>query len=554
MATEGGATRFAFEDKISRAALVFAFLMLAVGGLFGVTQLLARTPYAPQFISAKTYYTILTGHGVFLAIVWTAFFIVAFSNYVVTRELGVNLSRTLLGLGAVLAIVGSLVAGLAILFGKAAVLYTFYAPLKAHPAFYLGSAALIIGTWLIGAAYFKAYLQWKRENPSKEIPLGTMGILATWIVWFEATPPLAFMVLKDLVPMALWGKSVDVLEARTYFWYFGHPLVYFWIIPAVTYWYHILPKLAGGRVFSRTMAKVAFILFILASTPVGVHHQFVDPGISNIAKFVHTVFTFIVATPSLLTAFNVLATLEMAGRMRGGKGFLGWLKTLPWRDPAFSAGVLAFIIFGFGGISGVVNASYIVNYIVHNTVWVVGHFHLTVGTAATLTFMGASYLMIPALFGRNLYSQALARAQPFVWFIGMSIFSFSLHTAGLLGVPRRTYNVMYAGNAPDAWIPLLLAAAVGGIIFASSGAVFVFNALASILAGPRVNPHPKPDLAELVDDDGVGPAGPLDRLSVWLLLALALIVFAYAIPFYEIYSTGLSLVPPVTPEGLRLTG
>lgn len=447
---------------------------------------------------------------------------------------------------------GSLIAGVAILLGKADVLYTFYAPLKGHPAFYIGAALLIIGTWLIGGAYFKAYLDWRKANPGKEIPLGTMGILATWIVWFEATPPLAFMVLKDLIPMSLWNKYVDVLETRTYFWYFGHPLVYFWIIPAVTYWYHILPKLAGGRVFSRTMAKVAYILFILASTPVGVHHQFVDPGISNLAKFVHTVFTFIVASPSLFTAFNVLATLEIAGRMRGGKGFLGWLRTLPWSEPAFSAAVLAFILFGFGGISGVVNASYIVNYIVHNTTWVVGHFHLTVGTAATLTFMGASYLMIPALFGRNIYSKSLARAQPFVWFIGMSIFSLALHAAGLLGVPRRTFNVMYGGEAPGAWLPLLLAAAVGGIIFFSSGVAFIYNMFMSILAGPRVNPHPKPNLAELVDDDGVGPMGAADRLSIWLLVALAFIVFAYSIPFYEIYSRGLSPVPPVTPEGLHL--
>ncbi len=546
--------RFEFEDRISRVALVFGFLTLAVGGLFGVIQLLARTPYAPDFISDKTYYTILTGHGVFLAIVWTAFFIVAFSNYVMTRELGVNLSKGLLGTGSLLALLGSVVAGLAIVLGRADVLYTFYAPLKGHPAFYIGAAILIIGTWLIAAAYFKAYLEWRRANPNREIPLGSMGILATWIVWLEATPPLAFMVLKDLIPMSLWGKNVDVLETRTYFWYFGHPLVYFWIIPAVAYWYHIMTKLAGGYVFSRTMAKVAYILFILASTPVGVHHQFVDPGISNIAKFIHTVFTFIVASPSLLTAFNVLASLERAGRAKGAEGFLGWVKALPWDNPAFSAAFLAFILFGFGGISGVVNASFTMNYIVHNTTWVVGHFHLTVGTATTLTFMAASYLMIPALFRRGIFSMPLARAQPFLWFIGMAIFSFSLHAAGLLGVPRRTSDVMYAGNAPDSWIPLLLAAAVGGIIFATSGAVFVFNAFASILRGPTVNPHPKPNLEELVKDREPGPAGRVDRLSVWIGLAAALIVFAYAIVFFELYARGLSPVPPVTPEGIRLVG
>ncbi|MCE4617165.1 MAG: cbb3-type cytochrome c oxidase subunit I [Desulfurococcales archaeon] len=543
---------FNFEDKIARIALLLGFLSLGIGGIFGITQLMARTPYAPKFIDSSTYYTILTGHGVLMALIWTTFFIVAFSNYVMTRELRIRLSRNLLGGGVLLALLGTVIAAIAIFTGNAAVLYTFYPPMTAHPAFYIGAAMLIIGTWLIAFAYFKAYLDWRKSNPGMETPIGSMGILATWIVWLEATPPLAFMVLKNLVPMSLLGTSVDVIESRLYFWFFGHPLVYFWLIPAVTFWYFVLPKITGVEVFSKKMSKVAYILFILVSTPVGVHHQFVDPGITNFAKFIHTLFTFAVATPSLLTGFNVLATLERAGRKRGGKGLLGWLRPLPWNNPAFAAAVLSFILFGFGGMSGVINASFVLNYVVHNTTWIVGHFHLTVGSAATLTFIAASYLLVPTLFGKEVLFKRLNTAQPYLWFIGMAIFSFSLHVVGVLGVPRRTFDVSYGGAAPSVWAPLLLAALVGGIIFATSGAIFVISMLTTILRGTTIAPEKASEIKQLFAGYTLGAMGRLDNLKIWITIALILIAFAYSIPFYDLYTRGLSPSPPVTPEGLKL--
>ncbi|MCL6431560.1 MAG: cbb3-type cytochrome c oxidase subunit I, partial [Anaerolineae bacterium] len=86
--------------------------------------------------------------------------------------------------------------------------------------------------------------------------------------------------------------------------------------------------------FSDPMARTAFILFLLLSTPVGLHHQFTDPGISPNWKLVHAFVTFAVFFPSLLTFFNVVASLEDAGRARGGTGWLGWIMRLPWGDPA----------------------------------------------------------------------------------------------------------------------------------------------------------------------------------------------------------------------------
>ena len=159
------------------------------------------------------------------------------------------------------------------------------------------------------------------------------------------------------------------------------------------------------------MARLAFLLFIPLSLPVGFHHQFLDPGVSTGYKAVHAFITFGVFMPSMITAFTVLASIESGGRARGGKGLLGWIKSLPWSDPSFTAQVLAMVLFALGGISGLVNASFTINLVVHNTMFVPGHFHLTVGTATAMTFMAVAYWLVPYLTGKKLWGRRVAVVQ-----------------------------------------------------------------------------------------------------------------------------------------------
>ena len=167
---------------------------------------------------------------------------------------------------------------------------------------------------------------------------------------------------------------------------------------------NLLPKQAGGKLFSDSLARLAFWLFFLLSVPLGFHHQFVDPGVPTSWKYIHSILTYAVFFPSMLTAFTVIASLENAGRANGGKGLLGWLRTLPWGNPSVAAQLLAGILFFFGGIGGITNASYNINLVIHNTTWVAGHFHLTVASAVTLSFMGISYWLVPYLTGKKLWN------------------------------------------------------------------------------------------------------------------------------------------------------
>ena len=349
--------------------------------------------------------------------------------------------------------------------------------------------------------------------------------------------------------MSLFGKRVDVLLDRTLFWYLGHPLVYFWLVPAITAWYALIPRILNTELYSTRAAKLALVIFILTSTPVGLHHQFADPGLNVAWKYLHTVLTFAVSLGSFLTAFNVIMTLAHAGILRGGSGLFGWISRLPWKDPVFSSITLAFILLGLRGVGGIVNASLNLNNVVHNTTWVVGHFHTTVGGAVTLTFIGISYLLAPVLLGRSIASQPMARIQPYLWFIGLVVFSIAYHIAGIYSAPRRTYDYSYGGLSPPMWEPLLQIGMIGGLIFWISGVLFISNILLTPFIG---RPAPKLDGASILGANGSNEkATLLDRISLWVIIAVILIIIAYTLPIAELLGRGLSPAICITPAGIK---
>ena len=520
-------------DRLSLSHLWVAIIAFGVAAAMAFMQALSRASLDLPWRSAKMYYLSVTAHGVLMALVFTTFFIMAFGYVVVTRSL--NRAPTMPGLawaGYWTALAGTLAAVVAILSGKATVLYTFYPPLKAHPAFYIGLTLVVVGSWCWGAVMLLSYRAWRREHPEAPAPLAMHGMLATVIVWFIATAGVAAEMLTQLIPWSLgWTRTVDPVLARMLFWYFGHPLVYFWLLPAYVIWYTVLPRVAGGKLFSDPLARLVFVLFILLSTPVGFHHQFMDPGVSAGWKLLHTFLTMGILFPSFVTAFTVTASMEVAGRAHGATGLLDWLGKLPWRDPLFSSVALSMILFAFGGIGGAINASFGMNAVVHNTAWIQGHFHLTVGSAAALTFMGASYWLLPRLTGRELELGLLARVQPYLWFMGMLLFSFSNHITGLMGMPRRIYDASYGGAAAaHAWRGLTEVSAAGGLLLFASAGFFILVMVGTALAGKKREPEP------VLWAEPLEPVSPrrtlLDRYGLWTIVAVILVIIAYAYPLW----------------------
>jgi len=202
------------------------------------------------------------------------------------------------------------------------------------------------------------------------------------------------------------------------------------------------------------------------------------------------------------------------------------------------------ILFTFGGIGGLINASYNLNLVVHNTAWIVGHLHLTVGTAVTLTFMGVSYWLVPHLAGTALWSRKLALWQVWSWFVGMIIFSNTLHRLGLMGMPRRTMIGAASYIQPE-WKALLPLVGIGGSILFASSMLYFLNLILTLTASRAPAPL-VPEFAEALSGPDHAPA-ILDRWRPWLALAVLLIAIAYGPTLVRLAAT-----TPLDVAGMRV--
>ena len=532
---------FKFEDKLTAWNVGIALVALFIGTWFGPLQVLEHAGvnlYKQLAPGIQSYYQGLSLHAVLNALVWTTFFITGFLTFATVHALKRNLRYPWINtLGLVLMVVGLVVTAVPLLLNQATVLYTFYPPMKASPFFYIGLTVVVVGSWVVGYGLYFTYGAWRKENPGVRTPFIAFASLLTMVMWQIATLGVAAEMLGMLIPWSLGLlKGTDPQLARTFFWFTGHPLVYFWLLPAYISWYGMMPKQAGGKLFSDSLARLAFWLFLLLSVPLGFHHQYVDPGVPPGWKFLHAVLTYSVFFPSMLTAFTVVASLETGARARGGKGRLAWILKLPWDDPSYTAQNLAMILFAFGGISGLTNASYNVNLVVHNTAWVPGHFHLTVGTAVTLSFMGITYWLLPKLTGKELWSRKVGLAQAWLWFVGMILFANAFHILGLrFGVPRRTM----LGAAPYAspeWTPFLIEAAIGGTLLFLSYILYFVNVVGTVFASRKLTEPVEMPVAEALTDPQLTPEW-LDRWRPWLAGTVALILIAYGPILFELITT-----------------
>lgn len=543
------------DRKLALWNIGVAYIAFLIGTLCGLLQVFIRND-ALQLPSWLDYYQILTAHGVLLALIFTTYFIFGFFITGMSKSLGSFGPKVRLysWLGFWVTTIGTIMATVMIVSGEASVLYTFYAPLKASGWYYVGLALFVVGTWISSFALVGHYLVWRKKHKGQLSPLFAFMTITTIILWIIACLGVVATVLFQYIPWAFgWVDTINVELSRSLFWYFGHPLVYFWLLPAYMAWYVIVPKLIGTKVFSDSLARLSFVLFILFSIPVGFHHQLTEPGISNFWKFLQVVLTFMVIIPSLMTAFSMFATFEISGRKKGAKGLFGWFTKLPWKDVRFTSIFVAMAFFIPGGAGGIINASFQLNEIVHNTLWIVGHFHITVGTPVAMTFMGLTFWLIPYLTGRK-FSKAMQKlgfVQIITWTIGMLLMSTSQHILGLLGAPRRTAYSNY-NNHPSAleWFDGILTnhvtMAIGGSILFLSAMILIYIVVMSLFLSPKA--VRAEDFVEfpMAESDVQNTPKFLENWWIWIGIAFVLIIIAYAIPL-----TGMIHHAPPGSEGFK---
>jgi cytochrome c oxidase subunit 1 len=520
------------QRRFIKWTIYLGFIVLAFGVLNGLDQALnyAHIDIFRFFPGMRTYYQGLTAHGVFNAIIMTFAFANGFVALLVARGLGTKLNSGILAASFFTILIGTLLTAGAIVSGSASVLYTFYAPLEASWPFYLGLALVVISTWITSLNLFVMLAKFRREHPGERIPLlAYMGVV-TYIFWDIASAGIAIEVVAFLLPwsLGLW-HGADPMVDRTLFWFTGHPIVYFWLLPVYMSWYGTIPRQVNGALFSDSVVRIGFLLFLII-IPVGFHHQFVDPGVPLGLKFAVAVLTFALFVPSLMTAFSVMYALEIGGRRAGGSGLIGWFFRIPWKDPSVCAQVLAMLAFMLGGITGLMNASYNMNLEIHNTTFVPGHFHLTVGTAVALSIMGIAYWLVPYLEQKELWSAKVALVSSWLYFIGVLIFARGMISGGLAGMPRRTAISLIPYAEPPGWKLAGILVGVGGSMMFAGALLFFVVIGMTVVAGKRTRIADIPYSVTIPKPKSAGWEAKLDRLGYWIAIALVLCVVVYG-PF-----------------------
>jgi cytochrome c oxidase subunit 1 len=520
---------------LSLANMWVAFIFFVVAALLGLYQVIERIDLIPGLKSPDLYFASVSTHGVLMGFVLTTFFIVGFGYYTATTSLKQELWSNSLGwFGFLLSLTGVLLAASQLLTGNASVLYTFYPPLKAHPVFYIGATLLIVGSWVWCLQMVVMMAKWKKANPGETVPLAMFGTTANAILWFITSLGVASEVIFQLIPWSLGIiDTVDVGLARTLFSWTLHAIVYFWLIPAYIAFYTLVPKAAGGYLFSDHMARVAFIMLLVFSIPIGMHHLYMDPFQAAGWKLLHMTGTFMVAVPTLITGFTVFASLEVAGRLRGGKGLLGWIGALPWNNPMVLATGLAMLMLTFGGFGGMINASYAMNTMIHNTQWVTGHFHLIFAGTTVIMYFAIAYYMWPKMTGKQLHSTSLAVKQLWLWFIGMLVLTLPWHVIGLQGQPRRISSTPYDESFVQAWLPGEWSMIAGGVILFTSALMLVYN-LAKTHGNAQAESNLEVEYAESLHSSARMPH-LLNSFGFWTALIVVYMIASYGYPILQFF-------------------
>jgi cytochrome c oxidase subunit 1 len=521
----------------SRLALYHCWVAFAVfvpAVALGAWQMLMRSPLPAPLDDPNAYYTSVTLHGTAMAYVITTFFAMGFGYAVTATSLGRPVRGVFAAwVGFAICLIGTVMAVIVVLSGRASVLYTIYPPLLASAWYYFGVLLLIGGSMIWVALMVYNMAGWKHDNPGKPVPLAMFAITATAILWAWAASGVISELLFVLIPRALgMTTQINAGLGRTLFTVTLHAIVYFWLMPAYIAFYTLVPQAAGGRLYSDTMGRLTFIMFLVFSLPVGLHHIFGDPGIGAGFKFVQSFLTFFVALPTLLTVFSICASLEIAGRARGGRGLVGWIPALPWDEPMVLAVAMSLVMLGLGGFGGLINMSYAMNNMIHNTSWVTAHFHLIFGGAVVIMYFAVAYEMWPRITGKPLRSKALARWQLWLWFAGMIIATIPWHITGLMGQPRRVAVFDYSDPLVAPMGPLVIVSVIGGAILLLSAVLLVVVLVRSQLGEGRLQAPLRYALA--VNPPKTVPAS-LNGFALWNAIVVVLMLFAYGYPIGQYF-------------------
>jgi len=533
------------------AAVVF----LLVGGLFGLGVALTRMP-SVQLLSPEFFYMALTAHGLINLAVWIIFFEMAVLYFLGAHVLGNRLATPRWAWAQFwLMLVGAAMVAVAVLGGNSSVMMTSYVPLTAEPHFYLGLILFAVGA-LIGCFVFLGTLVVAKRDKTYNgsLPLVVFGgVTATIIAIFTIVSGALI-----LIPTFLWSvgliSHIDPMMYRVIWWGFGHSSQQINVVTHISIWYLIASLVFGAKPMSEKVSRGAFLLYILFLQLGSAHHLLSDPGMTSAWKVFNTSYMIYLAVlASMIHGLTVPGSIEVAQRKKGiDNGLFTWLRKAPWGNPIFSGMFLSLVGFGFiGGITGVVMSVEQINMIIHNTMYLPGHFHGTLVAGTTMAFMAVTYWLIPVVFQRKIALQGMAKLQPYVFSLGAWVFSIALMGAGTMGVQRRHADITFAGQPlayqyPEIAKGLMDMGEIFAVIMSVGAIMFIVVVLASIFTGERIAedaaPWPKVADADVMFEKSGKKHIGIGGMEAPGTFVLAMILFATIVLYYFINFKYLSTV------------
>ncbi len=532
-------------EILIRVNAVAAVVFLALGGLMGLLVALTRWP-AVQLLPAEMFYLVLTGHGANVLLFWIIFFEIAVLYFASAILLGSRLATPAIAwLGFLLMLVGAGMANYAVLRGDSSVMFTSYPPMQASHWFYLSLILFAVGALLSVMVFFGTLVVAKAEGTyDGSVPLVTFGAITAAIIAVFTIASGAVI----LIPTWLWSlgliANIDSLMYKVVWWGMGHSSQQINVSAHVAIWYAIGAMVVGAKPLSEKVSRTAFLMYILFLQLASAHHLLAEPGLSSTWKIVNTSYMMYLAVmASMIHGMTVPGSIEAAQRRNGfNRGAFEWLRKAPWGNPAFSGMFMSLVMFGFiGGISGVILGTEQLNVLMHNTLYVPGHFHGTVVAGTTLAFMAMTYLVVPLIFQRDIIWPTLAKWQPYLFGIGVGGISLFMMGAGTLGVPRRQWDIAlteapHAFEFPAGAYLMMGLNGLAGVLAAVGGAIFVIVVVASILAGPRLDKGDAKMVFPLHEagPDAVAAYGSAKQPKLTGTMILVAIFFAAFVLYYFI--------------------
>ncbi len=535
------------DKRLLKAFVVMALLCLALGLVFGALTGFRRAGFVS--LPPGLGYKLLSLHGVTIFFYWLYFI-----------QAGLVLMLASVYANGVGRLVGQPLAWLALVLMIAGFVLNVMALAMNVPLLYDGHPKLVTGNTTIPGIFYLGYV----VTSVGLFFIGTVGILTTLMPKFEgsvapwsavtfATVAWAGLLIVSamagfnvFLPPMLWafGLGPPISDYAMKWHVLFHNMHYLPLMATVIIWYVLVETMTGVRsIFGSQFSKFVFASYLILVPPTFLYHMFLDPSLSQTVRVIGSLLSLFIAVPTVLVYLIIVSSLESYARAHGGKGLFGWMRMLPWRNPAMTGIGLAAVNLAIGGALSFVLIQERLAPLLSDTFFVPGYFHfLTLGTV-TLTFIAALLYMVPGITAHTVWRPRLLNKLPYVITFGLLVFGAAGVTAGYIGVPRRVFDVGYGGEAPIWWETLMVLVGIGAIFMSAGLGVYVYALARMLLLRPDERDQQAPALPTV----SLG-AGPIGRHPAWVG-PLSVLVLLGAMAVFTVLAFELMQSVPLSATG-----